>query len=157
MSYGMLYLSAINVMILVSMCAAMVPRSRLALADALNNENNDKRCEIYEELCVSDDPEVRVSALMRLATIHQNGAYNLKKDLELAIAYWQALADQNVDSVMRAQAYEVLGDHYRDGWLDVLPHKEKAKAYYKFAQTTHHLLAQDIRDRVAQKLAALEK
>ncbi len=115
-----------------------------------------KKCQMYIKLTESEDEAVKIQALMRMAVIHQYGFYGVAANSNAAFPYWQALANQIADLSMRAQAYEMMGMHYRQErrssgcTVRVTSDMDKAKAYFRIARDQCPETDLDIKQRASE-------
>ena len=153
MSFELSHVSIIQIFFS-SMCIVTGPHEQLLEADAL--DSGEQKIIVYESLSSCNHTAVRIGAILRLAMIHQHGFYDIKQNGELAVCYWMALSQQRINRSIMVQAYEVLGDSYRDGF-GVKSNVNQAKRHFECARDQCPDTDLDIKVRSIEKLADLEK
>jgi TPR repeat protein len=144
-----------SLIILSTLFVVASPREQLMKADAL--DDLIQKLVIYNKLCTCNHTAVRIEALLRLAVTHHYGYYDMPKDAEKAVAYWQVLAQQTINRPIQVQAHEILGDYYRDGYTGFPANTLLARRHYMLARDQCPDTDLDIKGRAVEKLVSLEK
>ncbi len=154
MSYRMSYV-LVGIVLLFRGVLVAGPREQLLEADELDDIG--QKLAMYGQLCECNHTAVRIDAVLRLAWIYQCGYLDvMPRDAGIAVSYWTLLAQQNVNRSIKVQAYEILGDCYRDGWMGNAPNLQEAKKYLRLARDECPEADLDIKRRAIEKLEELE-
>jgi hypothetical protein len=139
---------------------------QLKLADSIQVEQEEdterqknlakKKCDEYERLTNSNDPNVSVQALFRVALIHHAGFCGIEPDKGKAIPYWRALTNQTTSRSLRAQAFEMLGIYAVESRKYGLITLEYPKEYFIRARDESPLEDKDIKERAIAQLNNLK-